>query len=123
MGDSPPREFISVADDEGNNITANVLGRNPRWAAGLDAEKVVKTPFMSGRIDLALYVSKLESWADALDKLDAGEDVPTARGRRSHSSKTTDRKAKAVVHTVAAGQAIALVVRRPELWARSASDR
>ncbi|MFJ9690546.1 DUF5959 family protein [Kitasatospora sp. NPDC101183] len=26
-------------------------------------------------MDLALYVSKLESWANALDRLDAGEDI------------------------------------------------
>ncbi|MET7646980.1 DUF5959 family protein [Streptomyces sp. NPDC005426] len=75
MGDSPPRELIRLADDEGNSVTVNVLGRNVRWAAGLDAEIVVKTPFVSGRIDLALYVSKLKSWASALDRLDAGEDV------------------------------------------------
>ncbi|MFJ6773153.1 DUF5959 family protein [Kitasatospora sp. NPDC091257] len=75
MGDSPPRKLISVADDEGNSVTVNVLGRNSRWPAGLDAEIVVKTPFVSGRIDLALYVSKLESWANALERLDAGEDV------------------------------------------------
>jgi len=75
MGDSPPRELISLADDEGNSVTVNILGRSARWTAGLDAEIVVKTPFVSGRIDLALSVSKLESWANALDRLDAGEDV------------------------------------------------
>ncbi|MEU3184682.1 DUF5959 family protein [Streptomyces sp. NPDC006923] len=30
---------------------------------------------MSGRVDLVLSISKLESWADALNRLDAGEDV------------------------------------------------
>ncbi|MFF9081830.1 DUF5959 family protein [Streptomyces rubiginosohelvolus] len=75
MGDRPPRELISLADDEGNSVSVNVLGRSPGWTAGLDAEIVVKTPFVSGRIDLALYVARLESWADALDRLDAGEDV------------------------------------------------
>lgn len=75
MGDSPPRKLVSLADDEGTSVTVNVLGRNSRWPAGLDAEIVVKTPFVSGRIDLALYVSKLESWANALERLDAGEDV------------------------------------------------
>ncbi|MEU5622580.1 DUF5959 family protein [Streptomyces tendae] len=75
MGDSPPRELISLADDEGNSVSVNVRGRSRSWAAGLDAEIVVKTPFVSGRIDLALYVARLESWADALDRLDAGKDV------------------------------------------------
>ncbi|MFF4845553.1 DUF5959 family protein [Streptomyces collinus] len=75
MGDIAPREFISLADDEGNSVTVNVLARRPGWSAGLEAESVVQTPFVSGRIDLILYSSKLESWAAALDKLDAGEDV------------------------------------------------
>ncbi|WP_328876059.1 DUF5959 family protein [Streptomyces sp. NBC_00287] len=75
MGGSSPRELISLADDEGNSVAVNVLGRNPRWTAGLDAEIVVKTPFVSGRIDLALYVARLDGWARALDRLDAGEEV------------------------------------------------
>ncbi|MFJ9656603.1 DUF5959 family protein [Streptomyces griseoflavus] len=75
MGDGPPKELISFADDEGNSVTVTVLGRDPRWSAGLEAEIVVRTPFVSGRVDLALYASRLESWADALDRLDAGEDV------------------------------------------------
>ncbi|MYX01016.1 MULTISPECIES: DUF5959 family protein [unclassified Streptomyces] len=75
MGDSAPRVLISLADDEGNSVSVYVLGRSPRWAAGLDAEIVVKTPFVSGRIDLSLYVARLQAWADALDRLDAGEDV------------------------------------------------
>ncbi|MEV6782080.1 DUF5959 family protein [Streptomyces sp. NPDC051098] len=75
MGDTAPRELISLADDEGNSVTVSVLGRDPGWSAGLDAEIVVNSPFVSGRIDLTLYASKLESWANALNLLDAGEDV------------------------------------------------
>ncbi|MEU1785057.1 DUF5959 family protein [Streptomyces sparsogenes] len=75
MGVGPPRELISLADGEGNSVMVSVLGCNPRWAAGLNAEIVVKTPFVSGCIDLALSASKLEGWADALDRLDAGVDV------------------------------------------------
>lgn len=75
MGDRSLRELISLADDEGNSVSVNVVGRSPGWSAGLDAEIVVETPFVSGRIYLALDVARLESWADALDRLDAGEDV------------------------------------------------
>lgn len=75
MNDIVPRELISLADDEGNRVTVNVLGRNPRWEAGLEAEIVVRTSFVVGRCYLALYVSKLESWSDALNRLEAGEDV------------------------------------------------
>ncbi|MFD8720822.1 DUF5959 family protein [Streptomyces sp. NPDC059629] len=75
MGDIVPRELISLADDEGNSVTVNVLGRSPTWSGGLDAEIVVGTPFVSGRCHLVLSVSKLQSWSDALNRLDAGEDV------------------------------------------------
>ncbi|MFF3171161.1 DUF5959 family protein [Streptomyces sp. NPDC057900] len=75
MDDIVPRELISFADDEGNSVTVTVLGRAPGWPAVLEAEIVVRTPFVSGRVDLALYTSRLESWSAALDRLDAGEDV------------------------------------------------
>ena len=75
MDDIAPRELISLADDEGNSVTVNVLGCDSGWAAGLDAEIIVRTPFVSGRIDLVLSASKLGSWGDALNRLDAGEDV------------------------------------------------
>ncbi|MEV7089335.1 DUF5959 family protein [Streptomyces sp. NPDC093085] len=75
MGGSSPRALIFLADEEGNSVTVNVLRRNPGWAAGLDAEIVVGTPFVSGRVHLALYVAKLERWAEALERLEAGEDV------------------------------------------------
>ncbi|WP_326580682.1 DUF5959 family protein [Actinacidiphila glaucinigra] len=75
MGDVAARELISLADDEGNSVTVNVLGRALGWSAGLDAEIVVRTPFVSGRVDLVLSASKLESLATTLNRLDAGEDV------------------------------------------------
>ncbi|MEU3398791.1 DUF5959 family protein [Streptomyces filamentosus] len=69
MGGIATRELILLADDEGNSVTVDVLG------AGLEAEIVVRTPFVSGRIALVLCASKLESWAAALNRLDAGEDA------------------------------------------------
>ncbi|TWV40371.1 hypothetical protein FRZ03_22460 [Streptomyces misionensis] len=75
MDGAPPRELVSLADDEGNSVTVDVLGLNPRWSAGLRAEIVVRTPFVSGRIDLALSARRLTEWADALDRLDAGTDA------------------------------------------------
>ncbi|MGW5090502.1 DUF5959 family protein [Streptomyces sp. 067-1] len=83
MDDIAPSDLISFADEEGNSVTVTVLRLNREWNAGLDAEVVVRTPFVSGRLDLALYAWKLDQWADALDKLDAGEDVAwmkTSRG-------------------------------------------
>ena len=85
MSDSPPRELISLADDEGNSVSVNILGLDPRWAAGLKAEIVVTTPFVSGRIDLGLFAARLECWADALDRVDAGEDVAWMKMSRGPS--------------------------------------
>ncbi|MFG1808171.1 DUF5959 family protein [Streptomyces sp. NPDC049040] len=85
MGDGVPRELISLADDEGNSVAVNVHGRNPRWTAGLDAEIVVKTPFVSGRIHLGLDVGRLKKWADTLDRLDAGEDAAWMKMSRGPS--------------------------------------
>lgn len=75
MADTAPRELLLLADDEGNSVTVNVLGRDRGWAAGLDAEIVVRTPFVSGRVRLVLSASKLKSWGEALERLDAGEDA------------------------------------------------
>src|SRR5258708_25555173 len=61
-----PMDLVVLADDEGNSVCVKVLGRHPDWSAGLAAEIVVQTPFVSGRIDLVLSASKLEAWADAL---------------------------------------------------------
>ncbi|CCH29819.1 DUF5959 family protein [Saccharothrix espanaensis] len=75
MGDIATRELISLADDEGNSVTVTVLGRHPQWNAGLDAAIAVRTPFVSGRVALVLSTPELECWADALNRLDTGEDV------------------------------------------------
>ena len=75
MGDIAPRELIALADDEGNSVTVTVLGRDFRRGGALDAEIVVRTPFVSGRVDLWLTTSKLRRWADAVNRLGAGEDV------------------------------------------------
>ncbi|SFY47838.1 DUF5959 family protein [Streptomyces sp. F-1] len=75
MDDGPPTQLIRLADDEGNSVTVDVLGLDPRWRAGLRAEIVVRTPFVSGRLGLALTDSRLTDWGDALDRLDAGTDV------------------------------------------------
>lgn len=68
-------DLVVLADDEGNSVCIKVLGRHPRCSAGLAAEIVVQTPFVSGRIDLVLSASDLKTWANALDRLDTGEDI------------------------------------------------
>jgi Family of unknown function (DUF5959) len=100
MDDIAPRTLIALADDEGNSVTVNVLDRDPRWSTGRDAEIVVRTPFVSGRIDLVLSTSKLEGWATALNRLDAGEDavwMEWARGPSISIQLTGERDCPEVV--------------------------
>ncbi|MET7617902.1 DUF5959 family protein [Streptomyces sp. NPDC005408] len=59
------------AGDRLTRLARDLLRRDHTAPAGL----VVSTPFVSGSIDLVLSASKLESWAVALNRLDAGEDV------------------------------------------------
>ncbi|MFC4063653.1 DUF5959 family protein [Actinoplanes subglobosus] len=75
MPDHTPMDLAVFADDEGNSVRITVLGPEPSWSGGFAAEIIVETPFVNGRTDLILYDSKLQAWAEALDRLDAGEDI------------------------------------------------
>ncbi|WP_411082741.1 DUF5959 family protein [Streptomyces sp. cmx-18-6] len=75
-------------------------GTNAPWAALLDAEIVVRTPFVSGRLDLPLSVVDLDGWRAALDRLDAGEDVAwreMSRGPSLFIQLTGERECPEVV--------------------------
>ena len=54
-------------------------------SAALAAEIVVDTPFVSGRLDLSLSQSQLDSWSRALDQLEAGEDIAWLHVQRGPS--------------------------------------
>ncbi|WP_063997328.1 DUF5959 family protein [Streptomyces phaeochromogenes] len=71
-----PMDLALLADEEGNSVRITVLGRHPRMVAGLAAEIVVETPFVRGRLELALWRRRLEAWGHALDAaFDRGEDI------------------------------------------------
>ncbi|MFJ3591073.1 DUF5959 family protein [Streptomyces sp. NPDC090231] len=71
-------ELISLSDGE-NSFLVRVLGRRspgvPHLHDLLDAEVLVTSGFVSGRLAMALRPSDLESWARALDRLSAGQDI------------------------------------------------
>ncbi|WP_344591152.1 DUF5959 family protein [Actinomadura vinacea] len=85
MADIAPMDLVVLADEEGNSVRIRVVGPMPSWPAGLAAEIIVETPFVSGRTDLVLDDRKLRSWAEALDTLDAGEDIAWMRMSRGPS--------------------------------------
>ncbi|MFF3263790.1 DUF5959 family protein [Streptomyces sp. NPDC002932] len=71
-------ELISLSDGE-NSFLVRVLGRRSPGVLHLhdllDAEVLVTSGFVSGRLAMALRPSDLESWARALDRLSAGQDI------------------------------------------------
>ncbi|MFD6819866.1 DUF5959 family protein [Streptomyces sp. NPDC060085] len=72
-------------DDEGNSVRITVLGALQGVDGGLAAEIVVDTPFVAGRVDLSLWRSRLTSWGEALDRLEAGEDIAWLHVQRGPS--------------------------------------
>lgn len=95
-----PIDLAVFADEEGNSVRITVLGPVPDWPAGLAADIVVQTPFVSGRTGLILFDSRLQEWAEALDRLDMGEDIAWMRMSRGPSLSiclTGDRDCPEVV--------------------------
>ncbi|MFJ9771409.1 DUF5959 family protein [Kitasatospora sp. NPDC101157] len=72
-------------DDEGNSVRITVLGPLQGVSGGLHAEIVVDTPFVTGRVKLSLWRSRLTSWSEALDRLEAGEDIAWLQAQRGAS--------------------------------------
>ncbi|MEU1784181.1 DUF5959 family protein [Streptomyces abikoensis] len=71
-------ELISLSDGD-NSFRVRVLGRRSPGVLHLhdllDAEVLITSSFVSGRLATALRPSDLESWARALDRLSAGQDI------------------------------------------------
>ena len=78
-------DLALFSDDEGNAVRVTVLGPLPDVPGGLAAEIVVDTPFVTGRVDLSLWRSRLASWEESLDRLEAGEDITWLRTQRGPS--------------------------------------
>jgi hypothetical protein len=56
-------------------MTRGTGWRAPGWASGLDAEIVVSSPSCGAVFPLVPSASKLARWGDALNRLEAGEDI------------------------------------------------
>ncbi|MGY5052457.1 DUF5959 family protein [Streptomyces sp. 900105755] len=78
-------DLALLCDDEGNSVRITVLGPLLGVSGGLAAEIVVDTPFVAGRLDLSLWRSRLNAWSEALDRLEAGEDVAWLHVQRGPS--------------------------------------
>ncbi|MFJ4846801.1 MULTISPECIES: DUF5959 family protein [unclassified Streptomyces] len=78
-------DLALLRDDEGNSVRITVLGPLQGVHGGLAAEIVVDTPFVSGRVDLSLWRSRLTSWGEALTRLESGEDIAWLHVQRGPS--------------------------------------
>ncbi|MFH8608342.1 DUF5959 family protein [Streptomyces sp. NPDC018029] len=77
-----PADLILFADEEGNSVRVTVLGAYPGQPHMRSAEISVETPFVRGRLDLALWLSRLRQWGHVLDRLEAGEDAAWMNAER-----------------------------------------
>ncbi|ARF73916.1 MULTISPECIES: DUF5959 family protein [Streptomycetaceae] len=71
-------ELISLSDGD-NSFRVRVLGRRSPGVLHLhdqlEAEVIVTSSFVSGRLAMSLLPSDLEEWSRALDLLAAGQDI------------------------------------------------
>lgn len=71
-------ELISLSDGD-NSFRVRVLRRRSPGVLHLhdqlDAEVIVTSSFVSGRLAMSLFPSDLEEWSRALDLLAAGQDI------------------------------------------------
>lgn len=78
MGEDGSADLIHLADDE-NSVVVRVLRRHrpglPQWHDHLDAEVLVESRFVNGRLAFCLAPRDLDSWAEALESLADGRDV------------------------------------------------
>ncbi|SEL27939.1 DUF5959 family protein [Streptacidiphilus jiangxiensis] len=78
-------DLALLCDDQGNSVRITVLGPLQGVAGGLSGEIVVDTPFVAGRVARSLWRSRLTSWAEALDRLEAGEEIAWLHVQRGPS--------------------------------------
>ncbi|WP_436952244.1 DUF5959 family protein [Streptomyces sp. SudanB182_2057] len=71
-------ELINLSDGD-NSFQVRVLGRRSPGVLHLhdqlDAEVIVTSSFVGGRLVMSLFPSDLEEWSRALDLLAAGQDI------------------------------------------------
>ncbi|MGW0998966.1 DUF5959 family protein [Streptomyces sp. NPDC002520] len=69
-------------EGDGNSVVLRITGRGERERA-LAGEFVVDTPFVRGTLKTSLFPEDLRQWLQALDSLDAGQDIAWRDGSRA----------------------------------------
>jgi len=84
-----PMDLIRL-EGEGNSVVLRISGRERREDLGvtgvefevLAAEFLVDTPFVRGSLRAWVFPEELRQWQEALDALDAGQDIAWREGVR-----------------------------------------
>jgi hypothetical protein len=73
-------------EGDGNSVILRITGKGEREGLievdGLAGEFVVDTPFVRGTLETSLFPEDLRQWQQALDSLDAGQDIAWLEGKR-----------------------------------------
>ncbi|RSS81479.1 DUF5959 family protein [Streptomyces sp. WAC06614] len=69
-----PQNLIDLTDGD-NSVSVRALGPHPTEPGCFDAEIVVRTSFVTGRLWLFLSPRRLAEWRTTLDALAAGHDT------------------------------------------------
>ncbi|MEU6089659.1 DUF5959 family protein [Streptomyces sp. NPDC047085] len=81
-----PIDLIRL-EGEGNSVVLRIEGKEERKSPGesdvLTGEFVVDTPFVRGTLKTWISPGDLRRWQQALDALDAGQDVSWREGERA----------------------------------------
>ncbi|MET8784100.1 DUF5959 family protein [Streptomyces sp. NPDC049097] len=81
-----PIDLIRLEGD-GNSVILRITGKEerkrPTEADCLVGEFVVDTPFVRGALETWVFPEDLRQWQQALDSLDAGQDLAWREGQRA----------------------------------------
>jgi hypothetical protein len=84
-----PIDLIRL-EGEGNSVILRINGRaggaepaaDPAGSDVLAGEILVETPFVRGSLGISVFPKDLQQWQEALDALDAGQDIAWREGAR-----------------------------------------
>ncbi|NUK59546.1 DUF5959 family protein [Streptomyces lunaelactis] len=80
-----PIDMIRL-EGEGNSLILRITGKarleGPATTDVLAGEILVDTPFVRGSITTSVFPEELRQWQQALDALDAGQDIAWSEGTR-----------------------------------------
>jgi hypothetical protein len=121
-----PIDLIRFEGD-GNSVVLRITGTEPSASGSmLTGEFQVETPFVRGNLHAWVFPDELREWRDALDALDAGEDIAW-RTRTRGASMLIERDQDVALVTIkddeGAATAVTVTVPLSDPWFDDAYER